>query len=318
MHCSPTKNAGALRTAMPSRRAAGRADSTTADRPMTIASAVEACRRRLAGIADAPWLEARLLASHVTGLDASAIVAYGDNELESSRLQRLADLTARRISGEPIAYLVGFKEFCGLRVAVDRRVLVPRPETEELVEAVAADWKGMAPEILDLGTGSGAIACALARRLPRAQLWAVDESAEALDVARTNVEAHLFLDRITVAPGDLFAALALDQTFDVIVANLPYVAKGDPDLARDVRDHEPAMALDGGTDGLDVYRRMLANAPKRVRPGGSLYFECGPHNAYELAALARSAFENGHVEIREDLAGKARFVIVSLRTEERV
>lgn len=284
---------------------------------MTIAGAVEACRRQLAGVCDAPWLEARLLASHVTGLDASAIVAYGDNELESSRAQRLADLTARRMSGEPIAYLVGFKEFCGLRIAVDRRVLVPRSETEELVEAIVADWKGRAPDILDLGTGSGAIACALARRLPSAQLWAVDASAEALEVARANVESNLFLDRITVAAGDLFAALPSDQTFDVIVANLPYVANGDPELAADVRDHEPEIALDGGADGLDVYRRMLPVAAKRVRPEGSLYCECGPRNAYELAALARSAFKNGHVEIREDLAGNARFVSVSLRDAER-
>lgn len=302
---------------MPSRRIAGSADSTVADKPMTIAGAVEACRRRLAGVSDAPWLEARLLASHVTGLDASAIVAYGDNELDTSGAQRLADLTARRMSGEPIAYVVGFKEFCGLRIAVDRRVLVPRSETEELVEAVVNDWKGRAPDILDLGTGSGAVACALARKLPRAQLWAVDASAEALSVARVNVEAHLFVDRITVAQGDLFAALPSQQTFDVIVANLPYVAKDDPDLAADVRDHEPAIALDGGEDGLDVYRHMLTTAPQRLRPAGSLYCECGPRNAYELAALARSAFQNGRVEIREDLSGIPRFVCVSLRDAER-
>lgn len=302
---------------MPSRRAAGRADSPIAEKPMTIAGAVEACRRRLAGISEAPWLEARLLASHITGLDASAIVAYGDNELEPSRSQRLADLTARRISGEPIAYLVGFKEFCGLRIAVDRRVLVPRSETEELVEAVVIDWKGRAPDILDLGTGSAAIACALARRLPRAQLWAVDASGEALEVARANVEAHLFLDRITVLHGDLFAALPFDQMFDVIVANLPYVATNDPELAADVRDHEPELALDGGSDGLDVYRRMLADAPKRLRPHGSLYCECGPRNAYELAAFARSAFRSGRVEIHEDLAGNARFVSVALLDSAR-
>ncbi len=277
---------------------------------MTIASAVEACRRRLTSVSDAPWLEARLLASHVTGLDASAIVAYGDNELEPNRAQRLADLTARRMSGEPIAYLVGFKEFCGLRIAVDRRVLVPRSETEELIEAVVGDWKGRTSDILDLGTGSGAIACALARRLPRAQLWAVDASAEALEVARANVEAHLFLDRIALAHGDLFAALPSDQTFDVIVANLPYVAKGDPALAADVRDHEPAIALDGGADGLDVYRRMLTAVPDRLRAGGSLYCECGPRNAYELAALAQATFTRGRVEVHNDLAGMPRFVTV--------
>ena len=184
MPCSPTKNAGGSRTAMPSRKVIGRENSSSAGKAMTIAGAVEACRRRLAGISDAPWLEARLLTGHVTGLDASAIVAYGDNELERSRAQKLADLTSRRMAGEPIAYLVGFKEFCGLRIAVDKHVLVPRSETEELVAAVVADWRGRAPDILDVGTGSGAIACALANALPRAQLWASDASAGALSVAR--------------------------------------------------------------------------------------------------------------------------------------
>jgi release factor glutamine methyltransferase len=283
---------------------------------MTIAGAVEACRRRLAEVSEAPWLEARLLASHVTGLDSSAIVAYGDSELERSRAQKLADLTARRMSGEPLAYLVGFKEFCGLRIAVNKHVLVPRSETEELVEAVVLDWRGRAPDILDLGTGSGAIACALANALPRAQLWAVDLSPEALTVAKTNVEAHLNLDRITVLQGDLFATLPKDLTFDVIVANLPYVAKDDPALAADVREHEPALALDGGSDGLDVYRRMLEAAPTYLRTAGALYCECGPGNAYEIAALAQKAFARAHVDVRDDLAGRARIVIVSLGEPE--
>jgi release factor glutamine methyltransferase len=296
---------------MPSRKIAGRAPSTDADRHMTIAGAVEACRRRLVEVSDAPWLEARLLASHVTGLDSSAIVAYGDSELERSRAQKLADLTARRMSGEPLAYLVGFKEFCGLRIAVNKHVLVPRSETEELVEAVVADWRGRTPDILDLGTGSGAIACALANALPRARLWAVDSSPEALTVARTNVEAHLYVDRITVLQGDLFAALPNDLMFDIIVANLPYVARDDPALAPDVRKHEPAMALDGGADGLDVYRRMLEAAPTYLRAAGALYCECGPGNAYELAALAQKAFAGARVDVRDDLAGRARIVAVS-------
>jgi release factor glutamine methyltransferase len=266
----------------------------------------------LADVSDAPWLEARLLTGHVTGLDASAIVAYGDNELEKSRAQKLADLTFRRMSGEPISYLVGFKEFCGLRIAVDKNVLVPRSETEELVAAVVADWRGRAPDILDIGTGSGAIACALANVLPRAQLWATDSSVEALTVARANVEAHLYVDRITVLRGDLFEALPPGLTFDVIVANLPYVGTDDPDLAADVRAHEPAMALYGGTDGLDVYRRMLADAPQYLRAAGSLYCECGPRNAYELAALAQSTFADGVVDVRDDLSGRARMVVVSL------
>jgi len=297
---------------MPSRKSVGRVHSTAAEKPLTIAGAVEACRRRLAAVSDAPWLEARLLTGHVTGLDASAVVAYGDNALDHGRAQRLADLTSRRMTGEPIAYLVGFKMFRGLRIAVDERVLVPRQETEELVQAVVDDWRGRAANILDMGTGSGAIACALADALPRAQFWAVDASPEAIAVAGANVEANLFLDRITVLEGDLFAALPPDLTFDAIVANLPYVATEDPDLAADVREHEPALALFGGVDGLDVYRRMLATAPRYLRTPGSLYCECGPHNAYELAALARAAFTNGRIDVREDLSDRARIVIIAL------
>lgn len=317
MHCSQMKSAAGSRTAMPSRKSMGRAHQTAVDRQLTIAGAVEACRRRLATVSDAPWLEARLLTGHVTGLDASAVVAYGDNLMDHNRAQKLADLTSRRMAGEPLAYLVGFKEFRGLRIAVDRNVLVPRQETEELIEAVVHDWRGRAADILDLGTGSGAIACALANALPRAQLWAVDSSADALAVARANVEAHLFLDRITVLHGDLFAALPPGLTFDVIVANLPYVATDDPDLAADVREHEPALALFGGADGLDVYRRMLRAAPRYLRSSGSLYCECGPRNAYELAALARTAFSYGRVEVREDLSARARIVVVALDKPER-
>jgi release factor glutamine methyltransferase len=289
----------------------GHTNPPASEKAISIAGAVEACRRQLAAVSNAPWLEARLLTGHVTGLDASAIVAYADNELEKSRAQRLADLTSRRIAGEPIAYLVGFKEFCGLRIAVDKNVLVPRPETEELVHAVVTDWKGRAPDILDLGTGSGAIACALARALPRAQLWAVDSNAEALAIANANVEAHLYADRISVMRGDLFDALPPALTFDVLVANLPYVATDDPELAPDVRAYEPADALFGGADGLDVYRRMLVEAPHRLRSTGSLYCECGPRNAYELASLARTAFEGRRVEVRDDLLGRARLVIVN-------
>ncbi|MBV8171881.1 MAG: HemK family protein methyltransferase, partial [Candidatus Eremiobacteraeota bacterium] len=163
----------------------------------TIATAVESSRRTLAGRSSTPGLDARMLASHVTGLDASALIAYGDHRLPPRRLGQLQTLTARRAAGEPIAYLIGFKEFCGLRIAVDPRVLIPRPETEELVQRVIADWRGRRARVLDLGTGSGAIACALAEGLHEASVTALDASADALAVARQNVEALGFLDRIT-------------------------------------------------------------------------------------------------------------------------
>ncbi len=278
---------------------------------MSIASAVEACRRQLSAVATAPWLEARLLTSHATGLDASAIVAYGDNLLEPARARRLAELTERRLTGEPLAYIVGFKEFCGLRIAVDKRVLVPRPETEELVDAIVSDWRGRAPAVLDLGTGSGAIACAIARFIPKAQIWATDVSADALEVARANVDRLIYGERIRLVQGDLFDGLPAGATFDAIAANLPYVGENDADLHADVRRHEPHVALFGGRDGLDIFRRFMARAGAYMKPAAALYCECGPSNAYDLASIARDAFDGAAVVIRTDLSGRERMVIVT-------
>ncbi len=283
-------------------------NSTATD---SIAGAVETCRLRLVGISDTPWLDARILASHVTGLDASAIVAYGDNRLAPARREKLFALAERRAQGEPVAYLVGFKEFCGNRIAVDRRVLVPRPETEELVAAVAADWRHASPEILELGTGSGAIACALAQLLPDASITATDASAAALEVAGANIGALCLVDRIRLRAGDLFDAVPAAQRYDVIVANLPYVGDEDPALHADVRAHEPAQALFAGADGLEVYGRMFATAPAHLRDAGRIYCECGPKNAAGLAAIARAAFPQRSIEIRHDIAGLERMVIVA-------
>jgi len=277
----------------------------------TIAAAVELCRRRLIGVSDTPWLDARVLASHVTGLDASAIVAYGEHRLPARRREELEALTSRRAAGEPVAYLVGFKEFCGLRVAVDRRVLVPRPETEELVLAVVEDWRGRKPDILDLGTGSGAIACALADMLPNAAVVATDVSIGALQVAAENVARFALGERIELVHGDLFEPLERDRRFDAIVANLPYVRDGDPELAPGVRAYEPALALDAGLDGLDVYRRMFQEAPRHLLEGGRVYCECGPATAADLATTASAAFPDRTVSIRHDIGGRERMVLVA-------
>lgn len=276
----------------------------------TIGGAVEACRRLLIGVSDTPWLDARVLAQHVTGLDASAIVAYGDHPLSAARRERLFALAHRRAGGEPVAYLVGHKEFCGLRILVDRRVLVPRPETEELVLAIEQDWHGRPVSILDIGTGSGAIACALAHMLPRAEITATDASGAALEVAKMNVEQLGLSDRIALVEGDLLAPLARHQTYDVIVANLPYVGAHDDALAPDVRANEPHIALFSGADGLDEYRRLLKAAPERLRTNGRVYLECGPANAHPLSDVARAAFPTRVVSIRRDAGGRERMVLV--------
>jgi len=284
----------------------------------TIADAVEAGRRRLSGRSDTPWLDARLLTSHITGLDASAVIAYGDNLLVPGLQRRLDALFERRARGEPVAYLIGHKEFYGLRLSVDSSVLVPRAETETLVTAVIEDWRGTAPRILDMGTGSGAIACALAHALGGAAVLATDVSAQALAVAKKNVKRLHLEGRVGLAIGDLFAAVPVELRFDVIVANLPYVGEADREaLADNVRLHEPAIALLAGADGLDVYRRMLTDAPRYVTDRGSIYCECSAFNARQLAALGQRAFPQARVCVLKDSAGLERVVAVRWRPPRR-
>lgn len=276
--------------------------------PHTIAQAIDACRERLRNVSGTPWLDARLLAQHVTGLDASAIIAYGDAALDPRRCIRLFDLADRRAAGEPVAYLIGHKSFCGLEIAVDRRALVPRVETEELVACCVNDWSGKAPTIAELGTGSGAIACALAHLLPKASVTAGDASVEALELAAHNVNALGFSEQVTLVHSDLFASFS-DAAYDVIIANLPYVGTQHLDaLDPYVFAHEPKQALIGGRDGLDLYRRLLAQAPARLRPGGALYLECGPLNAAALASLAQAAFPDADIAVQHDIAGLDRIV----------
>jgi release factor glutamine methyltransferase len=244
-------------------------------------------------------------------MDSSALIAYGENVVDRARLKRLSSFVQRRKSGEPVAYIVGSKEFCGLRLAVDKRVLVPRPETEELVELVVRDWHGCSVDVLDLGTGCGAIACALAVMLPKSQIIATDISADALEVAGANVSGLALVDQVELHQGDLFDAFDQRRRFDVIVANLPYVGTDDDDFVeKAVRDYEPSLALFGGKDGLDVYRRMLPHAAAYLKPNGALYMESGPHNARTLAGLATEVFRTASIDIVSDLAGLERIVVI--------
>jgi release factor glutamine methyltransferase len=278
--------------------------------PKTISEAIGACRDRLRGLSPTPWLDARLLAQFITGLDASAVIAYGDAALDGRRRTRLFELVERRAAGEPVAYIVGRKSFCGLEIEVDRRALVPRPETEELVAACVADWSTGSPTIADVGTGSGAIACALAHLIPNATIMAGDISPDALELAAHNVTRLGFGEQISLVCSDLLAQFPDPARFDVIIANLPYVAADRIDeLEPGVRGHEPTLALMGGADGLDLYRRLLEQLARRMRAGAALYFECGPHNAKGLWGLVGQAFPGAHPEIRNDVAGLERMVI---------
>jgi len=245
-------------------------------------------------------LEAELLLAHVLALGRIDLYTGADRPLGEAELEAYRTLLRRRAGGEPVAYLTGRKEFYSLELKVTRDVLVPRPETEQLVDR-AREIGGA--RVLDVGTGSGCIAVALAKHLPDAALTATDVSPAALAVARENAARHGFLERIRFLEGDLFAPLPAGERFDLVLSNPPYVAEGQ---AAGVAAHEPGPALFAGPRGLDVIGRLLAGAPGVLAPGGTLLVEIGDDQADEVRALAAAHFAD--VAIRKDLAGLPRLL----------
>ena len=240
-----------------------------------------------------PRLDARALAEHASGRPRTWLIAHGDAPAPDDAALAFERLAARRRAGEPLAYLIGWREFHGRRFDVGPAVLVPRPETEGLVDATLARLAGAAaPRVLDLGTGSGAIAVTLALERTDAVVLATDASAEALAVARANA-SRLGAPRIGFAQGDWWAALPVDiPPFDAIVSNPPYIAEADPHLADPALRHEPPTALASGPDGLDAIDTIVAGAPARLVPGGWLLLEHGRDQGPAVRErLARAGFE---------------------------
>ena len=269
-----------------------------------IAWAVETLR----DTSETPRLDAEVLLAHTLGWSRARVLSRLQETISDEMLQQFRTLILRRAAREPVAYLVGRKEFYGLEFVVDRRVLVPRPETETLVDA-ALEWAKQRPGplvIADIGTGSGCIAVALAVHLPQAHIYAIDLSSDALAVARQNVIRHHVDASVTLLTGDLLAPLP--QPVDLLVSNPPYTVLDEVDPG--VRMHEPHLALDGGSDGLAVYRRLFAAAPSALRPGGALMLEIGATQARAVVDLARRAFPSAAVYVQRDLAGRDRVVAV--------
>lgn len=239
---------------------------------------------------DAPRLCAEILLAHAMRCERLRLFTRHDEAPAEEVLARFRESVRQAAAGKPIAYLTGTKDFFSLAFDVTPDVLIPRPETEILVERTI-DWVrkrcGGAARILDLCTGSGCIAVALARHLPNSTIVASDVSAAALAVARRNAVKHEVDGRVMFAEGDLFAACPGVEPFDVIVSNPPYVAENDPALAANVRDYEPPVALFGGDDGLAVLRRIIADAPAALRVGGSLLLEIGYNQAAAVRELLR-------------------------------
>ena len=255
-------------------------------------------------------LDAQVLLAHVVGQDRAWLVAHGRDAIARERLDAFLALARRRREGEPVAYLTGKREFWGLQLVVSPAVLIPRPETEALVElALARLPEDRNVRVLDLGTGSGAIALAIAHERPRARILATDVSADALDIARDNAR-RLGIANVEFALSDWYAGLAPSSTggaFDLIVSNPPYVDAADPHLHEgDVR-FEPARALTPGDNGTAAIRRIVAGATERLLPGGSLGVEHGYDQADAVRAMFAAAGFARIVAVR-DLAGIPRVV----------
>jgi release factor glutamine methyltransferase len=255
-----------------------------------------------------PASEARLLLGHVLARPAAWLIAHDDEVIGEDALLRFASLVARRKGGEPVAYLVGYREFYGREFGVSPEVLIPRPETELLVDIVLGKGVGAgatvksAARTLDLGTGSGCIAITLALEIPSAQVSAVDASDDALRVARKNAER--LGASLRLLQSDWFESLS-GESFDLIVANPPYIAEGDPHLAAGDLRHEPRQALASGVDGLDAIRRIVTAAPRHLRPGGQLWLEHGYDQANAVHELLAAAGLRD-IEQHRDVAGIVR------------
>ncbi len=257
---------------------------------------------------DEARLEAEVLLRHVLGIDRAAFLMRRDDPLVGDAAERFAVLLERRLKREPLAYITGQREFYGLAMLVDRRVLIPRPETEGLVERTIALAHGAAL-IVDVGTGSGCIAIALAVHLPQARVIATDAAADALACARENAARHGVAERITLLHGDLLQPL--QEQVDIIVSNPPYIPSQEiGDLAPEIAQYEPCAALDGGPDGLDVLRRLLAQTAGRLRPGGYVLLEIGAGQGNDVARIARTALPGATIAVENDLAGLERYVTI--------
>ncbi len=272
---------------------------------MTIGGALQEATARLRPNSPTARLDAEVLLAYVLGISRTRLIANLAEPIDAAPHGRLADLVTRRAGLEPVAYLTGEREFYGLRLCVDERVLVPRPETELLVDlALSAAERltdGRSLRVADIGTGSGAIAVAVATNLPWAHIWAVDLSAAALSVAQANVRRYELEDRITLLHGNGLAPLP--GPVDLLLTNPPYTILSAVD--ENVRRHEPHLALDGGPDGLEVIRELLAAAPGYLR-AGTLLMEIGAWQGQAVADLAAAALPGGAMTIHKDLAGLDR------------
>ena len=277
----------------------------------TLSAALAHTRHLLEGKTDTPGLDAQVVLAHVTQKNRAWVLAHPEHNLTHEETLRLADAMAHLSAGVPLPYVIGEWEFFALPFKVTPAVLIPRPETEGLVE-MAIEWLRENPQrtlVAEAGTGSGCIAVSLAVRLSEIRITATDISAAALEIARQNARHHLVGDRITYLENDLLAGLA--GPYDLICANLPYIPS---EKVRQLPIYlkEPTLALDGGEDGLRLIEQLLAQAVKNLASGGLILLEIEASMKKEVTALAQEYFPDAEINTRLDLAGRHR--ILSIQT----
>lgn len=262
---------------------------------------------------EAARLESELLLSHILSCDRHQLYSSPQKKLDSSIVDKFMALLKRRLAGEPIQYILAYREFMGLRFDLDKSVLIPRWETEILVKHIIDQAQGRPVKLLDIGTGSGAIAVSLAYYLPQSRLVAIDISQEALDRAEKNAIKHGVSHRIDFKRSDMFAALEADSYqdyFDIIVSNPPYIKSQDIEgLMPEVRDFEPRTALDGGADGLKFYRQIAENASIYLKVGGLVAMEMGHDQASDIKDIFKRTGNYSSGQILKDLAGIDRIAL---------
>ncbi|MHB8461682.1 MAG: peptide chain release factor N(5)-glutamine methyltransferase [Vulcanimicrobiaceae bacterium] len=291
--------------------------SSQVSKPSTVAQVLARGIFALVKSSDSARTDAQILLAHSLKKDRSWLVAHGESFLTPGQAERYERLIERRSTGMPIAYMLGSAGFFGREFVVNDHVLIPRPESESLVIAAIAFLrsrvdplrKAQILRVLDIGIGSGALGCSIAAEVPQAAVEGIDISAEALAVATQNARRLHVHRRCTFVQGDLAAPVA-HRSFDLVVANLPYVPTAEIAVPPDPVSFEPRLALDGGPDGLDLYRRLLAVAPALLYPGGVLLLEAAPPLMAGLQALAVDAFPGAEVTVGCDLGGQERYVRV--------
>jgi release factor glutamine methyltransferase len=277
---------------------------------LIIANALHLCKQTIQASSDTPTLDAQVLLAHIIDKPRTWVLAHREAELSQKQEVQFNQALAKIQANIPLPYIIGRWEFFGLDFIINPSVLIPRPETELLVE-IALKWLRSQPDqrkVADIGTGSGCIAVAIAKQIPKAHITASDISEKALSLARINAQKHNVDQKIQFLQADLLQGL--NSTFNLICANLPYIPTATLHSLQ-VFSREPSLALDGGVDGLNLIRRLLSEAPQRLEPGGLLLLEIDASQGISALALAQEVFPQADVQLLPDLAGCDRLIRIA-------